>query len=515
VPACVVIGTDVFDRFLEENQLWGLALRSDEDEAIAERFLAAPFPADAEADLVRFLERVREPLAVRSSSLLEDSPYRPFTGVYETYMLPNNHPFLEVRLQQLLTAVKRVYASTFSSHSKAYIRATPYRLEEEKMAVILQRIVGATHGPRFYPDFSGVARSHDVYARPPQSPADGVAAVALGLGRTVVEGGSCLRFCPRYPRHASGMAVEEALSASQRSFWALDLEGGTDGRLRETAFDLEAAGCDGTLAAVASTYSPENHALYDGVSRPGNPVVTFAPILKQGLVPLGEVLDRLLELGAWGMGAPVEIEFAVNLSVPRARPKEFGFLQLRPLALSAEAEELELGSATDAELICRSRTVLGTGKLELRDAVVVDRQRFDRGHSREVALALARVNAELSAVGAPYLLVGVGRWGSADPWLGIPVAWEQISGARVIIEAGFKDMLVTPSQGTHFFQNLVSFDVGYFTVNPERGDGFVDWGWLAAQPAQQEAGAVRHLRFPRPAIVKMNGKRHEGIILKP
>jgi CheY-like chemotaxis protein len=515
VPPCVVIGTDVFDAFLERNDLGELSLRSEDDAQLLARFLAARLPAEAEADLACFLERVREPLAVRSSSLLEDSPYRPFSGVYETFMLPNDHPFVEVRFRELVSAIKRVYASTFSSQAKAYIRATPYRLEEEKMAVILQRLVGVRHDARFYPDFAGVARSHDVYARPPHAPGDGIAAVGLGLGRTVVEGGACLRFCPRYPRHAPGLvSLEEALRGAQRRFWALELDGG-EGRLRESEFGLEEARADGTLALVASTYSAANEALYDGLGREGVPVVTFAPVLKQGLFPLGEVLARLLELAAWGMGAPVEIEFAVNLSVPAGRSKAFAFLQLRPLALAAEPAELELGGAGEAELICRSDTVLGAGKLELSDALVVDHHRFDRARSRDVALELARLNAELAAAGTPYLLVGVGRWGSADPWLGIPVAWEQISGARVIVEAGFRDLVVEPSQGTHFFQNLTSFDVGYFTVNPERGDGFVDWDWLSAQPAEHETAFVRHLRFPRPAVVKMNGRAHAGVILKP
>lgn len=516
VPPCVVIGTDVFDAFLDQNDLRQMSLRSDDDAAIGERFLAARLPAPAEADLLCFLERVREPLAVRSSSLLEDSPFRPFSGVYQTFMLPNTHAFAEVRFRQLQAAIKQVYASTFSSQAKAYIRATPYRLEEEKMAVILQRLVGAPHGSRFYPDFAGVARSHDVYARPPHEPGDGIAAVGLGLGRTVVEGGNCLRFCPRYPRHAPGLvSVEEALRSAQRGFWALELDGADDTLRRERYFGLEDARSDGTLGSVASTYCADNDALYDGIGREGVQVVTFAPVLKQGLFPLAEVLDRLLELGAWGMGAPVEIEFAVDLSVPAGRAQQFGFLQLRPLALAAEPAELDLDNALPADLICRSRTVLGAGRVALRDALVVDRHRFVRARSRDVALELARLNARLTASGTPYLLVGSGRWGSADPWLGIPVSWEQISGARVIVEAGLQDLVVEPSQGTHFFQNLTSFDVGYFTVNPERGDGYLDWEWLAEQPAAQETGFVRHISFARPVVVMMNGRTHEGVILKP
>jgi CheY-like chemotaxis protein len=519
VPACAVLGTGVFDRFLDENDLRGFAIRSDEAAEIERRFLAARFPEDARADLSALLERVRHPLAVRSSSILEDSQYQPFTGVYETCMLANNEPALETRLEQLLGAVKRVYASTFSSHAKAYLKATPYRLEEEKMAVIVQRIVGARHGPRFYPDFAGVARSHNFYPTPPLRAEDGIVAVGLGLGRTVVEGGNCLRFCPRHPQSLVAFSsVTDVLRNSQREFWALALEAGRgeDAGLAETRWDLAVAEADGTLAPLASTYSPENDAVYDGTSRPGVRLVSFAPVLKHGGFPLAGLMSRLLELGEWGMSAPVEVEFAVNLSATPGAPREFGLLQMRPLALSREREALELGEVETSRLVCRSRNVLGNGLIDgVRDVVVVDSHRFDRARSAEVARDLAHFNALLADEGAPYLLVGVGRWGSRDPWLGIPVTWDQISGARAIVEAGFRDFRVTPSQGSHFFQNLTSFNVGYFTVNPDLGDGFVDWAWLSAQAALREAGVVRHLRCPGPLVVKMNGARGEGVIYKP
>ena len=376
------------------------------------------------------------------------------------------------------------------------------------MAVIVQRAAGAQHGTRFYPDLSGVARSHNFYPAPPLTAADGIAAIALGLGKTVVGGGNCLRFCPRYPRNlVQFSSVRDILHNSQRTFWALDLAGGAD--MREARYELEAAEADGTLGAVASTYSPENDAIYDGVSRAGIRVVSFAEILKHDSFPLAAVLDRLLEIGHWGMGGPVEIEFAVDLAA-----RELAFLQLRPLALSREMLEVVIGELAPDRLICRSSRVLGNGRIDdVRDVIVVDRQRFARASSRQVAAELAQCNAELS--GRPYLLIGVGRWGSADPWLGIPVTWEQISGARVIVEAGFADLEVTPSQGTHFFQNLTSFNVGYFTINPDAGEGFVAWDWLAAQPAVRETGYVRHLRFDQPGVVKMNGKQGEGVILKP
>ena len=515
VPAAVVLATDVFDEFLDTNGLRDLAMDLEDEAEIEERFLAAELPEEARLDLAALLERVREPLAVRSSSLLEDSRYQPFSGVYETFMLPNTHPFVAVRLEELQRAVKRVWASTFSRRAKDYIRATPYRLEEEKMAVIVQRVMGARHGERFYPDFAGVARSHNFYPTPPLTSRDGVAAVALGLGRTVVDGGRCLHFCPRYPQHLLQFStVKDVLENSQRAFWALDLAAG-EGGMRESHYDLLTAEADGTLAAVGSTFSAENDAIYDGLSRPGVRLVSFAPVLKHASFPLAPLLARLLELGSWGMGAAVEMEFAVNLPAAKGAPAEMGLLQLRPLALSQEREELALDDVDPGAILCRSGSVLGNGRLEVRDLVVVDALRFDRARSPQAAQELAQLNAELAAQGVPYVLIGVGRWGSRDPWMGIPVAWDQISGARVIVEAGFRDVKVAPSQGSHFFQNLTSFNVGYFTVNPDAGEGFVDWEWLAAQEAEHETACARHLHFARPVVVKMDGQRNEGLILKP
>jgi CheY-like chemotaxis protein len=521
VPTSAVLGTDVFDRFLDDNDLRWFAIECEDDAEIQRRFQNAPFPQEAAEDVAAFLERAAWPLAVRSSSLLEDSQHQPFTGVYDTLMLANDDASHGERVHRAIAAVKRVYASTFSQHAKGYLKATPYRLEEEKMAVILQRIVGAARDSRFYPDFSGVARSHNFYPSPPMQAQDGIAAVALGMGRAIVEGGVCLRFCPRYPRQILQFScVSDVLETTQREFWALPLraraETDVDDPMREEAFALAAAEADGTLAAVASTYSPENDAVYDGLSRPGPRLVTFAPILKQGLFPLAEILSALMEAGERGMGTPVEIEFAVNLKPGAGARREFGFVQLRPLALMRESEALELGEVAPESVLCRSQRVLGNGRVEgVRDLVVVDFQRFERARSREAAAEVGRLNGLLLASRTPYLLVGVGRWGSRDPWLGIPVTWDQVSGASVIVEAGLRDLSVTPSQGTHFFQNLTSFNVGYFTVNPDTGDGVVDWEWLDAQAPLSSAAHVRHIRLERPLLVLMNGKKNEGVILKP
>lgn len=505
VPESLVLATDVFDRFLEENNLRDVAVATSDDEQVLARFLSAPFPEEIAEDLAAILARVHGPLAVRSSSILEDSKYQPFVGVYETVMLANGAPGIETRLADLLFAVKRVFASTFFRRAKSYLLATPFRVEEEKMAVILQRLVGSPHGSRFYPDVSGVARSHNFYPRPPQRASDGIAAVALGLGRTVVDGEACARFSPKHPRLAEpfGSAVER-LDASQRAFWALDLAGRGEVRL-----DLDAAETDGTLLPVGSTFVRENDAIVSGLARAGVRLVTLDPLLQHGNFPLAEILDALLGITSRGMSAPVEIEFAVNL-----KRREFGFLQVRPLSLTKEPAEIAAVEAPKERLLAKSAHVMGNGRVDdLCDVVLVDPTRFERAKSRETAQEIARLNADLAARGVPYLLLGVGRWGSRDPWLGIPVTWDQISAARVIVESALPGLAVAPSQGSHFFQNLVTFNVGYFTVSD--GEGFIDWDWLAGEPAVHEKDAVRHLRLERPVGVRMNGASGEGVILKP
>ncbi len=520
VPPSVVLATDVFDQFVAANNLLDFALHCEDDREIQRKFVAAPFSQGLNADLESFLAAVSHPLAVRSSSLLEDSQYQPFTGVYETFLLGNRQGAPQDRLRRLSEAIKSVYASMFSRHAKAYVRATPYRLEEEKMAVIVQQVVGGEHGPRFYPDFSGVVRSRNFYPVSPMTFEDGIAAVALGLGRAVVDGGKCLTFCPRYPRNILQFSsVEDMLANSQSEFWALQLDEtleGPAGHVQEKRFGLDAAEADGTLQAVGSTYSRDNHAVYDGLNRPGPRLVSFAHMLKHGTFPLAAILDMLMRAGEDALGNPVEIEFAVRMPQAAGEAAEFGFLQIRPLTLARDSEDSSLGDVEPVQLICQSDKVLGNGCVEnLRDVVVVDSQRFERGRSHEVGKAVAHFNSVLSAENRPYLLIGVGRWGSNDPWLGIPVEWDEISGARVIVEAGFRDFRVTPSQGSHFFQNLTAFQIGYFTANPDAGEGFVDWNWLSSQPAVAEDGCVRHLHFDNPIRAVMKSRTGTGVIFKP
>jgi len=518
VPPTVVIGTQVFDAFLDANDLRLFALGCTDDDEIVRRFLDAPLPEDVERDLAAFLELADWPLAVRSSSILEDSQQQSFTGVYDTLMLRNNSPDRGERRRELSRAVRRVYASTFFGSAKGYFAATTYRLEEEKMAVMLQRLVGAAHDNRYYPDFAGVVRSHNFYPVEPMRADDGIAAVALGLGRAVVEGGSSLRFCPKYPQNLVELwTVKDVLANTQRGFWALPMDGpDKESTMREAYFDLSVAENDGVLAALASTYSAENDAIYDGTSRPGPRVVTFSPILKLGVFPLPGILSALLEIGEEGIGTAVEIEFAATLATRPSRQHEFAVLQVRPMSLMSEAESLEVGPVPPGSAIAFSTRVLGNGRIEgIRDLVVVDFQRFERARSREAAEEIGRLNADLLAARTPYLLIGVGRWGSRDPWLGIPVTWDQVSGARVIVEAGLRDLSVMPSQGSHFFQNLTAFNVGYFTVNPELGEGEIDWDWLDAQPHVSAQAHVRHIRLAEPVVVTMNGRKGEGIVLKP
>jgi CheY-like chemotaxis protein len=524
VPSAIVIATDAFDCFLAQNHLESFALAVTDDSELQEKFLGAEFfPEDILEQLKSFLDIVHFPLAVRSSSLLEDSQYQPFAGVYETYMIPNNHPDPAVRLKELLDAIRLVYASTFASKAKGYMAATSYRLEEEKMAVIIQRMVGSAHGDAFYPEFAGVGKSYNFYPIPPQKSVDGIVMVALGLGKTVVEGGNTVRFCPKYPRHLlQFFSTLETIGNAQQDFAALDLNASLDhdGKGSPAAFvqtyDLARAERDQTLLYVGSTYSCEDDAVYDGIARSGRRIVTFAPILKHKIFPLPEILDAVLNLGKWGMGTHVEIEFAAHLNVVSGKPKELSLLQIRPLVLSLEMEELNVETVPAESLVVQSQQVLGNGvQTDIRDLVVVDIQTFDRARSEDVAAEVAALNEKLVGAKRPYVLIGVGRWGSLDRWLGIPVSYGQISGARVIVESGFKDLAVTPSQGSHFFQNITSFRIGYFTVSESPPMGWIDWQWLRGRPGIEEFRFTRHLQFERPLTVKINGYRNKGIIVKP
>jgi CheY-like chemotaxis protein len=519
IPPAVMLNTGVFDDFMELNGLEEIAISEPDDTVILARFLDGEFPPQYLDNLKAIVQLMDYPLAVRSSSLLEDSQYQPFAGIYRTCMLPNSNHDPEIRLEYLLRAIKMTYASTYSREAKAYIDSTPYRLEEEKMGVIIQKLVGQRHGDRFYPSMAGVARSWNFYPSGPMQAADGVANVVLGLGRMVVDGGSSLRFCPRYPQHHSQFGtMRDYLDYSQKVYYGLDLGHTGDGVVDDNnlpSWRVADAEKEGTLGPVASVFSPENQAVYDGLSRPGVRLVTFAPVLKHGLFPLPQVLDKVLTLGTRGMSRPVEIEFTAQLAVEGEELPEFSVVQMRPLVLTREVEEIRLDQIPEPTRVCYSTKVLGAGNLELVDIVCVNYGSYERRRSKEAALEVGRLNLRLKQLKRRYLLIGVGRWGSSDPWLGIPVTWDQINGASVIIESGFKDFIVTPSQGSHFFQNLSSLGIGYFTVNPDEGDGMLDWAFLSDTPAEEEGELFRHLHFATPFTIRMDGRRGCGVVIKP
>jgi len=521
VPECAVLATGVFDLFMEENDLLGRALAARDDAAVAAAFVAGRLPEPVRDDLMAFLEEVHYPLAVRSSSLLEDSQHQPFAGVYTSHMLPNNHPDDEQRLEQLCHAIKLIYASTYYASAKAYLRGTPNRIEEEKMAVIVQRMVGELHGDLLYPAIAGVAQSYNFYPLFEAKPEEGSASVVLGLGKGVVEGERSLWFSPAHPQRLPQFgSTQDMLRSSQREFWALDLSrperfASADGNACLVKRDLERAEADGTLGAVASTYMPDNDAVYDGISRSGVRLVTMAGVLKGDRFPLPALLCELLTLGSRGMAAPVEIEFAAQPALRAGERGEFAVLQIRPLVVGREEVDLERLATDGRRVVIGSNAVLGNGAIEgLVDVVLVRPDSFDRGRTADVALELRGMNERLVGEARPYLLIGPGRWGSRDRWLGIPVAWSDISGARVIVETAMADIAVEPSQGSHFFHNLTSFEVGYFTAHEGREGVQVDWDWLLAQPAAAETEFLRHLRLPAPLAVYLDGRHGRGVVLR-
>lgn len=522
IPKTLVIGTDVFDAFIRENNLLEFAAHETSDRRIASRFLQSDLPATLVGDLRNFIQHVRVPLAVRSSSLLEDALYQPFAGIYATKMIPNHHKDVDTRFRDLTNAIKLVWASTFFRGAKAYIESTNHRIEEEKMAVIIQEVVGRLHKDRFYPDISGVGCSYNYYPTGYAKPQDGVVLAALGLGKTVVDGGTALRFCPAHPKIIPQFAtIPDMLDHSQNSFWAINMQ---DAYTRPyddedqflTQLPLSAAEQDGTLAFIGSTYSRRDDRVYDGIRGDGPRIVTFAHILKREVFPLAKILRELLALASDAMGCAIEMEFAVTLDPENALPARFGFLQVRPMVVSDELVEVELAAHDPAAVLLRSSQVLGNGvNRKISDIVFVHPDGFDAAHTPAIAREVDQLNGELRAEGRPYLLIGPGRWGSTDSWLGIPVNFGQINGAKVIVEIALPQMNVDPSQGSHFFQNLTSLRIGYFTVPLHPDEGFIDWDWLKAQSPAHATEHLRHLRLEQPLEVRIDGRIGRGVVLKP
>ncbi len=521
VPPTSVLGTEVFDEFLHQNRLLSIALEETSDERIAKAFLDASLPRNILDDLMHFVRISKYPLAVRSSSLLEDSHEQPFAGIYQTYMIPNNDPDPAVRLARLHSAIKLVYASTFFQNARSYLASTPFRMEEEKMGVLLQKIVGRRHDHYFYPDISGVARSQNFYPVLDMKQEDGVAAMALGLGRTVVEGKKAIRFSPARPGLLPQFSdTNSFLENSQREFYAMDIDAKKELGIEESGtlalLGLDVAEEHGTLQAVGSVYSADNDAVYDGISRPGVRMVTFRRFLTSKDFPLARILAQLLEVAARRMACPIEMEFAVNLKPEDGGKPEVAIVQVRPMSARDVSTVYEIPDEGDDALICSSDNALGNGRIQdIHDIVYVVPERFDRKRTPQIASEVGKVNQELVQEDRNYLLIGPGRWGTADRWLGVPVQWSDISGARAIVETGLSEVPVTPSEGTHFFQNLTSFGIGYFHVHGDEERSRVDFDWLSSLPAVKESEFVRHVRLDGALEMWVDGRSRRGVILRP
>jgi hypothetical protein len=519
IPSPVILTTDVFDAFMERNRLLDVALSDAPDERIAHAFQQADLPTEALGDLRTITDTLRTPLAVRSSSLLEDALFRPFAGVYETKMTPNNQPDASLRFQRLAEAIKFVYASVFFRAARDYVRSTDHTTDDEKMAVVIQQVVGGRYGDRFYPELSGVARSFNFYPSGDAGRDEGVVVLALGLGKTIVDGGRSYSYSPARPKAPPPFASPKDLMANtQNRFWAVNVgKPPPFDPIAETEYLLEAtlsdAEYDGTLTQVASTYLVSSDRISPGVGAEGPRVLTFAPLLILENYPFNSVVRSLLEACADAVGRDVEIEFAMNFPTDRKSPPRFGLLQVRPMVVSDEQVDLNPAEFAGPNVVVASDRVMGNGtERGMRDILYVNPTTFEARHTRTIAGQLATLNSRLLTEERPYLLIGFGRWGSSDPWLGTPVTWGQICGARTIVEATRPDMWVEASQGSHFFHNISSSGVSYFSVPHEETPG-IDWTWLAAQPAAAETEFVRHVRLEQPLLVKVDGRTGRGVIL--
>ena len=527
IPKTVVLCTDIFDQFMETNGLYEVALSDIPDEEILQHFLHGRLPENLADDLMSFMDVVNGPVAIRSSSLLEDSHYQPFAGIYSTYMIPRAEDKY-VRLEMLSNAIKSVYASVFYRASKDYMAATSNVIDQEKMAVILQEVVGQKYASGFYPTISGVGRSINYYPIGDEKAEEGIVELALGLGKYIVDGGLCLRVCPYHPdKVLQTSEMEIALRETQTKFYALDVDA-KDVEEKENllsfqvddAFNLKKvtvrdADHDGSLKWIVSTYDPYDQCIYDGYYEGKNrKIISFSGVLQNGVIPLPELLQKVLYYGQKEMARPVEIEFAINLKDNRSG--EFYLLQIRPMVDNQMQLDEDLTSIADEACLLRSHNAIGHGIVnDVYDVVYVKTDNFTAANNPSIAEEIERINRGFLQRAQNYVLIGPGRWGSSDSWLGIPVKWPNISAAKVIVEAGLRNFRVEPSQGTHFFQNLTSMGVGYLTVNDFMGDGIYNQALLNALPAVQETEHVRHVRFSAPIVIKIDGMKKEGIVLLP
>ncbi|MDW7739990.1 MAG: PEP/pyruvate-binding domain-containing protein [Bacillota bacterium] len=520
IPKTVIIGTDEYDLFIERNGLRSL-MSSDDDQLIQRQFLKGELTETLKGKLSDLLDVIEKPLAVRSSGLLEDSQSQPFAGIYDTFMLPNNHMSKTVRLEQLMMAIKLVYASVYHQNAKSYIESLRYRLEEEKMAVVIQEIVGRENDGFYYPHISGVAQSYNFYPTSHLKHHDGVSMLAVGLGHSIVEGGRNYRFCPRYP-DMNFFPIEDQVRYSQTEIYALDMHRNeqvfSNGDLLTLAMlPIKTVEEHKNLTHLASVWDAENNRIDDGLSLPGPRVVNFSNILKYEAFPLAKILVDILDVSEVAFGVPVEIEFAVDLTKNRKSGEKpsFYFLQVRPLTVNTEDMNLNLEAARKEDLILFTNEGMGHGIVDnLYDLVVVDPERFDKTRTADIEKEIEYFNQKMKDENRRYILIGPGRWGSRDRSLGIPVNWGQISQAQVIVEAGIKDFNIEPSQGTHFFHNLIAMNVGYFNISYDSKTDFIDWQWIKSQEPQEMRAYTAHFSCSEPLVVKMDGKKGISMILK-
>lgn len=523
IPKTVVLCSDIFDEFMETNGLYPIALSDASDADILAAFEQAHLPDSVLDDLISLFNVVRGPIAVRSSSLLEDSHYQPFAGIYTTYMVPHSSDRDDM-LRLMRSAIKAVYASVFYRDSKQYLTATQNLIDQEKMAVVIQEVVGTAYGTHFYPTLSGVARSLNFYPIGKEKPEDGVASIALGLGKYIVDGGQTLRFSPRHPQHILQLSTTElALRETQTKFYALDLGNEMKEFKTSEAFNLLTltvpdAEADGSLTDACSTYDFNDSIMRPGLNGRGRRLITFQSIVQYDRFPLCKTIDRLLTIGKREMGRNVEIEFAMNIgkNAEGRTCANFYLLQMRPIVDSKEQVDEDLTRINPDDAILTANSVLGNGIItDVQDVIYVRSSAFDAARNPETARQIAEWNAKFPADGTGYILIGPGRWGSSDPWLGIPVKFPDISASRIIVECGLGNYRIDPSQGTHFFQNLTSLGIGYFTINPFRNDGTFNEAMLDDLPAVEETPYLRHVRLPAPAVIKMDGRHSRGVVLKP
>lgn len=520
IPKTVVLCTDIFDEFMDTNNLYQLALSDASDDEILRHFLRAKLPDRLVEDFFAFFDVVKSPIAIRSSSLLEDSHYQPFAGIYSTYMIPYLSDKYEM-LRMLSDAIKGVYASVYYKDSKAYMQATSNVIDQEKMAVILQEVVGTQYGDRYYPSISGVARSVNYYPINDEQAEEGTVSLALGLGKYIVDGGLTLRVCPYHPdKVLQTSEMEMALRETQTRFYALDLKNMGQNFSLDDGFNLlklpvKEAEADGSLNYIASTYDPYDMVIRDGIYPGGRKVITFANILQHDVFPLPRILQLVQKYGQGEMRRPVEIEFAVNFNA-KEKNGTFYLLQIRPMVdMKADLAE-DLNLIPSEQILLRSENALGQGVMDdIQDVIYVKTDGYSASNNQLIAYDIEKLNRRFLDEGKHYVLVGPGRWGSSDTWLGIPVKWPNISAARVIVEAGLTNYRVDPSQGTHFFQNLTSFGVGYFTINAYMNDGIYNQELLNSMPAVEETKFLRWVHFDKPLTVKMNGKKKVGVVQLP